>query len=52
MAQNNFGMPLSPIAPVDTVVVACIILEALGQGSPTFLKLRATSCVPINVKGY
>jgi len=25
---------------------------ALVQGSPTFLKLRATSCVPINAKGY
>jgi len=25
---------------------------SLKQGSPTFLKLRATSCVPINAKGY
>jgi len=25
---------------------------ALVQGSPTFLKLRATYCVPINAKGY
>jgi len=24
----------------------------IHQGSPTFLKLRATSCVPINAKGY
>jgi len=24
----------------------------VNQGSPTFLKLRATSCVPINAKGY
>ena len=24
----------------------------LNQGSPTFLKLRATSCVPIDAKGY
>jgi len=26
--------------------------EALGQGSPTFLKLRATSWLPINAKAY
>jgi len=25
---------------------------SLGQGSPTFLKLRATSCAPISAKGY
>ena len=25
---------------------------SLDQGSPTFLKQRATSCVPINAKGY
>jgi len=25
---------------------------SIKQGSPTFLKLRATSCVPINAKGY
>jgi len=28
------------------------ILIIVNQGSPTFLKLRATSCVPINAKGY
>ena len=27
-------------------------LHLLNQGSPTFLKLRATSCVSINVKDY
>jgi len=31
--------------------VTCVHVT-LGQASPTFLKLRATSCVPINVKGY
>jgi len=34
------------------VLVGCFIKVCLGQGSPTFLKLRATSCVPINAKGY
>jgi len=28
------------------------VCSRLAQGSPTFLKLRATSCVPINAKGY
>jgi len=28
------------------------LLDYVAQGSPTFLKLRATSCVPINAKGY
>jgi len=26
--------------------------DSLGQGSPTFLKLRATFKVPVNAKGY
>jgi len=26
--------------------------SGLDQGSPAFLKLRATACGPINVKGY
>jgi len=26
--------------------------HSLNQGSPTFLKARATSCVSINAKGY
>jgi len=26
--------------------------KMLDQGSLTFLKLQATSCVPINTKGY
>jgi len=29
-----------------------VALEAVNQGSPTFLKLRATSCVQINAKSY
>ena len=28
------------------------LFNTLNQGSPTILKLRATSCVPINAKGY
>jgi len=28
------------------------LIYGLVQGSPTFLKLRATSFVPINAKGY
>jgi len=27
-------------------------IGSLEQGSPTFLKLRATSCVAINAKGF
>jgi len=33
-------------------VAACAGLEAVNQGSPTFLKLRATSCVQMNAKIY
>jgi len=29
-----------------------VTLEAVNQGSPTFFKLRATSCVQINAKSY
>jgi len=29
-----------------------VTLEAENQGSPNFLKLRATSCVQINAKSY
>jgi len=29
-----------------------VTLETENQGSPTFLKLRATSCVQINAKSY
>jgi len=29
-----------------------VALEAENQGSPTFLKLRATSCVQINATIY
>ena len=31
---------------------SCAQACSVDQGSPTFLKLRATSCVPINAKGY
>jgi len=27
-------------------------MYTIHQGSPTFLKLQATSCVPFNAKGY
>ena len=29
-----------------------LLRDSLAQGSPTFLKLRATSCVSIKEKGY
>jgi len=29
-----------------------VTLEAVNQRSPTFFKLRATSCVQINAKSY
>jgi len=29
-----------------------VTLEAVNQGSPTFLKLRATCCVQMNAKIY
>jgi len=31
---------------------SCPRSDTLAQGSPTFFKLWATSCVPINAKGY
>jgi len=34
------------------LITFCLFYLDFGQGSSTFLKLRATSCVPINAKGY
>jgi len=34
------------------VYLRALLVQHLQQGSPTFLKLRATSCVPINARSY
>jgi len=46
---------------IDKISIVSLFIEiyssslngalCLGQGSTTFLKLRATSCIPINAKG-
>jgi len=38
--------------PCVTAITEFSLLGLVDQGSPNFLKLRPTSCVPINAKGY
>jgi len=47
-----FCFRVGPALRLLLVVVNTIRVLSLNQGSSTFMKLRATSGVPINAKGY
>jgi len=53
LAKNSYSHLSTNMSISESLQSYQIIAQqmALTQGSPTFLKLRATSCVPINAKG-